>query len=124
MTNRQQAKSSARLGLHLVGLTLLLAMHFTSAAAEALRCPRIFRPVCGVVISTRTITTYANSCVAKGAGAKFLHDGKCMGPGEARCPHESPLDPVCARNDAGEKTYDNLCWAEKDWAVFIHKGPC
>jgi hypothetical protein len=91
--------------------------------ANAPQCPRTYKPVCGVVQSARLIATYTNSCEAEKAGAKFLHEGKCRGPGEARCPHNS-IAPVCGRTDAGEKSYDNLCWAEKDWAVLVHNGRC
>jgi hypothetical protein len=93
-------------------------------AQAAPLCPRIYKPVCGVVPAS-DIATYANSCDADKAGATILHVGKCQGPGQARCPH-NPFKPVCAKTimTQVEKTYDNLCWAEKDWAVWLHDGPC
>lgn len=97
-------------------------MSMALVTAQAQECPRIYKPVCGVVVSASRIATYPNSCEADKAGARILHEGKCQGPGQERCPHIQI--PVCAKNSSGEKTYDNLCWAEKDWAVLIHKGPC
>lgn len=60
---------------------------------------------------------------AQNATATILHGGKCQGAGQKRCPF---FPPVCAKNIKAriEKTYDSLCWAEKDWAVLVHKGPC
>ena len=93
------------------------------ASAGSQKCPRIYQPVCGVVASAKRIATLPNSCEADKVGATILHPGQCQGAGQARCPR-NPLGQVCARNDAGEKTYDNLCWAEKNWAVFVHNGSC
>ena len=101
----------------------LVWMSLAPSVANAQECPQTYKPVCGVVESEKRIATFSNSCTAKMAGALVLHTGKCQGPGEARCPHNSAA-PVCAKNSAGEKTYDNLCWAEKDWAVLVHKGAC
>jgi hypothetical protein len=103
-------------------LGLILAMADMAQAAPL--CPRLYKPVCGVT-SASGIATYTNSCEAKKAGATVLHEGKCQGPGQARCPHIA-IHPVCAKNikTGIEKTYDNLCWAEKDWASFVHNGRC
>jgi hypothetical protein len=105
-----------------VPLGLMLMMPAVAPAAPL--CPRIDKPVCGVT-STRGIATYTNSCEARKAGAMILHEGKCQGPGQARCTHIA-THPVCAKNikTGIEKTYDNLCWAEKDWALFVHSGRC
>jgi hypothetical protein len=81
-----------------------------ATATQARLWPRFlasFRP--------QAFATYTNSCEADKAGSTILHDGKCQGPGRARCPRNN-LRPVCARTikTQVEKTYDNLCWAEKD----------
>jgi hypothetical protein len=109
---RSTVRAEVKIG-HLMG----------QAAAQSRQCPRIYKPVCGVVVSASRIATYANSCEASRIGALILHDGMCQGPGQTRCSH-AIVAPVCAKNSTGEKTYDSFCWAEKDWAVLVHKGPC
>jgi len=45
-------------------------------------CPRIYRPVCGVVNGVRR--TYSNSCVARQAGARIIAQGQCQVGGNQR----------------------------------------
>jgi hypothetical protein len=109
----------------LLSLSVLSLLPAVPARAQSqVLCPQIYKPVCGLT-SAHIITTYSNSCEAGRAGATILHDGPCEGAGEARCPHIA-INPVCARGvkTGKEKTYDNICWAEKDWAALMHAGAC
>jgi hypothetical protein len=58
------------------------------------------------------------------AGGTVLHGGACNG---AHCPHYCIADHAAiARGVKTGKihTYDNMCWAEKDYAVFLRYGKC
>ena len=93
-------------------------------ADSSAACPKVYLPVCGLQKPAGP-TTFGNSCEAGRAKAPILHDGRCVGAGQSRCAHNNAF-PVCAINlDKGyKKTYDNLCWAEKDWSALLYKGPC
>jgi len=86
-------------------------------AAEG--CTREYLPVC-----TRTregvLTTFANECLAKAAGAAILLKGRC--DDDLKCP---PIElSVCARKDGKNKTYTNACVAEKQGAVVLARESC
>lgn len=86
-------------------------------AAEG--CTREYLPVC-----TRTrqgvLTTFANECLAKAAGAAILLKGRC--DDDLKCP---PIElSVCARKDGKNKTYTNACIAEKQGAVVLARENC
>lgn len=104
-----------------IGLALCLNNAVSAREIGEMRCSRLYAPVCGLKESN--LRTYSNACLADVASALVLHAGKCISHG--RCPRIRIL-PVCGRSPSTgkEKTYDNLCWAEKDWAIFVHKGPC
>jgi hypothetical protein len=113
----------------------LAAMQFASGATlrdlteaqagplQGMRCPAGFLPVCAV--ADNKLMTFGNSCEAHRANGTILHDGKCQGDGEKRCPRNNAF-PVCGMNirTGVRKTYDNVCWAEKDLAVVLNYGVC
>lgn len=82
-------------------------------------CTREYLPVC-----TRTrqgvLTTFANECLAKAAGAAILLKGRC--DDDLKCP---PIElSVCARREGKNKTYTNACVAEKQGAVVLARENC
>ena len=92
-------------------------LHKRAKAAEG--CTREYLPVC-----TRTregvLTTFANECLAKAAGAAILLKGRC--DDDLKCP---PIElSVCARKDGKNKTYTNACAAEKQGAVVLARDNC
>ena len=80
--------------------------------------------VCGYT-QTHALHTFPDACQAQAAGAMVLHAGACNG---AFCPAQScvPDHGVVARRVANGqiKGYDNVCWAEKDHAVYLRMGKC
>jgi hypothetical protein len=93
------------------------------AEAKPRICPQIVLPVCAVD-TAKQLQTYNNSCMAKAAGAIVLHNGACAG---SFCPFECVADKgVYARSVVTHKinVYDNMCWAEKGLARFVHYGKC
>ena len=92
-------------------------LHKRAKAAEG--CTREYLPVC-----TRTregvLTTFANECLAKAAGAAILLKGRC--DDDLKCP---PIElSVCARKDGKNKSYTNACVAEKQGAVVLARDNC
>jgi hypothetical protein len=92
-------------------------LHQRAKAAEG--CTREYLPVC-----TRTregvLTTFANECLAKTAGAAILLKGRC--DDDLKCP---PVElSVCARKDGKNKTYTNACVAEKQGAIVLARENC
>jgi hypothetical protein len=92
-------------------------LHKRAKAAEG--CTREYLPVC-----TRTregvLTTFANECLAKTAGAAILLKGRC--DDDLKCP---PVElSVCARKDGKNKTYTNACVAEKQGAIVLARENC
>lgn len=90
--------------------------------AEAARCARLVLPACALT-AARQLQTFQNACEAKNAGAAVLHQGRCF---PTFCSHLCVRQGVFARGALSGKLklYDNLCWAEKDWAVFVRHGGC
>ena len=79
--------------------------------------------VCGYT-QTHALHTFPDACQAQAAGAMVLHAGACNG---AFCPQSCVADHgvVARRVPNGQiKTYDNVCWAEKDHAVILRFGKC
>jgi len=81
--------------------------------------------VCALVAHSLT-KTLPSSCVAAEQGATILHVGKCVATVDTRCGVTGGMDFVCGRSLAagGDRTYDNMCYAEKDWAIIISRGRC
>jgi hypothetical protein len=103
--------------------TLMLLALGVSAEANGKICPQVVLPVCAVDAS-KQLQTYNNGCMAKAAGATVLHTGPCAG---SFCPFECVADKgVYARSVETRKInlYDDMCWAEKGFAVFVHYGKC
>jgi hypothetical protein len=70
------------------------------------------------------LQTFGNVCDARGAGAIVLHAGKCNGTFCGRyCVKDHGAIAKSIKTGA-IKTYDNACWAEKNFAVFLKYGPC
>jgi hypothetical protein len=80
-------------------------------------CIQIFKPVCARTKAGQ-LQTFGNSCVAKMAGAKIVHDGPC----HFFCP--LIWQPVCGRKDGVNKTYANSCTAMANGAAVLADGPC
>ncbi|MBV9288246.1 MAG: hypothetical protein JO288_10560 [Hyphomicrobiales bacterium] len=79
--------------------------------------------VCGYT-QTHALHTFPDACQAQAAGATVLHPAACNG---AFCPQGcAPDHGVVARRTANGqiKSYDNVCWAEKDHAVILRFGKC
>jgi len=80
--------------------------------------------VCGYTL-THALHTFPDACQAQAAGAMVLHAGACNGE---FCPAQSCAADhgVVARRVANGqiKSYDNVCWAEKDHAVYLRAGKC
>lgn len=98
---------------------LASAQILTKRANAAEGCTREYMPVC-----TRTregvVTTFANACLAKAAGAAILLNGRC--DDDLKCP---PIElSVCARKNGENKTYTNACIAEKQGAVVLARESC
>ena len=92
-----------------------------SATAKA--APKADLSVC-VYTLAHALRTFADACQAGAAGTTVLHAGACN---DAFCPQGCVADrAVTARRVANGqvKTYDNICWAEKDHAVFLHYAKC
>jgi hypothetical protein len=100
-------------------IAILLAV--LSSGASAKICPQIVEPVCALT-KAHQLGTFNNACMAVSVGAIVLHKNECFG---THCTHIITNGGVCARGAISGKTkwYDNLCWAEKDWAIFLHNGP-
>ena len=104
-----------------LGVLFSIATIFPSAPVQAAtKCPLIVLPVCGFKDGAKA--TYSNSCLARQAGARILHRGKC--DGEGICTFI--FLPVCGLDPQTKKpnTYPNLCVAENAGARLIHKGAC
>jgi hypothetical protein len=100
-------------------IAILLAVLTSGASARS--CPQIVRPVCALT-KAHQLSTFNNACMADSVGATVLHPNECFG---THCTHIITNGGVCARSAINGKVkwYDNLCWAEKDWAIFLHNGP-
>lgn len=101
----------------------LIAATCGSIAPANAACPRIFSPVCAAT-SAHQLQTFANACEALSVEAIVLHVGKCNA---AFCVHYCVKDHGAIAksiNTGAIKTYDNICWAEKDFSVFLKFGPC
>jgi len=107
--------------LAVIGLALVSVAGSTRPAEAAAKCPRIFMPVCAVA-KTGERKTFNNTCLARVARARFLHNGEC-GVGEF-CPFI--FLPVCALDPATRRptTYSNACLAEKANARLLYNEPC
>jgi len=105
-------------------LALAAGLAVSAPARAAVNCPDIVLPVCAVSPAKSALQTFNNACEANRAGFKVLHGGKCYGKFCAR--YCIINHGVVARGVVTgiERTYDNLCWAEKDWARFEHYGAC
>jgi hypothetical protein len=79
-------------------------------------------PVCALDKS-KHLQTYNNKCEALQAGAKYLHDGICFAE---FCSHLCVVHGIYGQGvfSGRTKLYDNLCWAEKDFARYVGDGPC
>lgn len=111
----------------LVAACFAAATFIAPASAQILKkrekvqdaCTREYKPVC-----TRTrdgvLTTFANDCLAKAAGAAILLNGRC--DDDLKCP---PIElSVCARKAGKNSTYTNSCVAEKQGAVVLMRAQC
>ncbi len=105
----------------LIAFMLLGAAGPVAPAQAAVKCPRIFLPVCAVNKAGER-QTFGNACMARAAHARFLHKGECSA-GEI-CPFI--FLPVCALDPATRQpaTYPNACVAEKANARLLHDGAC
>jgi len=85
-------------------------------------CPKLVDPVCAVDTS-RYLKTFNNKCEALRAGGKYLHEGACFAE---FCTHLCIAHGIYGRGvfSGRTKLYDNLCWAEKDFAQYVSDGPC
>jgi hypothetical protein len=103
-------------------LTLILFTLCGIAQAAAASCPALVKPVCAVT-AARQLKTFSNACQALRAGAMLLHEEACL---PEFCAHICIINGVQARGVFTGKVrfYDNLCWAEKDFARFIRNVPC
>ena len=105
---------------------LLLALAFSSSemrtAGAAVACPQIVDTVCAVGMS-KQLKTYNNKCEAMRAGGRFLHQGVCF---PEFCAHICIEHGVYGRGvfTGRLRLYDNLCWAEKNFARYIRDGKC
>jgi hypothetical protein len=72
---------------------------------------------------TEKLQTFNNHCEAVRANAIKLHMGACF---PDRCDHLIRNRGVCGKNSVSGTIhwYENLCWAEKDWATFMNYGSC
>ena len=107
-----------------LSLAVAAAILSFAPAKAATICPHIVLPVCAVSPEKAELQTFNNACEAERAGFKFLHVGKCY---PTFCNFLCRINHgVVAKNVVTglEHTYDNLCWAEKNWARFEHYGPC
>ncbi|MEQ8699276.1 MAG: hypothetical protein RLT05_22310 [Bauldia litoralis] len=80
-------------------------------------CPRIYRPVCGVVHGQRR--TYSNNCVARNAGARIVSRGQCRARACTRI-----YRPVCGVVHGQRRTYSNSCVARNAGARIVAQGQC
>jgi hypothetical protein len=101
-------------------MILLLSVGFESAFAAT--CPTLVDRVCAVT-SARKLETFNNACEAARAHAYLLYHGACL---PEFCPHICIVNGVYARGVFTGKSqfYDNLCWAEKNFARYIRDMPC
>jgi len=96
-------------------------------------CTREYRPVCARRGGEQR--TFANSCVADGAGYRVVRNGECRGgdggsdggggsdDGPRACTRE--YRPVCAaRRGAEPRTFPNACEAEAARYRVVGDGPC
>ena len=95
------------------------AQIFSKRAKAEEGCTREYKPVC-----TRTregvLTTFANECLAKTAGAAIILKGRC--DDDLKCP---PIElSVCARKEGKNQTFTNSCVAEKAGAVVLTREKC
>ena len=109
-----------RIGLAVMAAVLLLCgvRHL-----DAKECPALVAKVCAVD-QARQLMTFNNSCEATRAGATVLHSKECNG---TFCPRNCVVGHgVYARGVFTGKImpYDNMCWAEKNFAVFVKYGAC
>jgi len=105
-----------------VVLALAASSFPMNQAADAAICPDIVSPVCALSASDK-LQSFTNACEAQHAGSTVLHQGKCNG---RFCPHNCVVHGVYAKGikTGIVKLYDNICWAEKDFAVFVKYGAC
>jgi hypothetical protein len=91
-------------------------------SADAKLCPGIVSPVCALD-GAKQLQTFNNACEAVRTGATVLHQGKCY---PEFCSHLCIGKGVYGKGaiTGTLKLYDNMCWAEKDFAVFMKYGPC
>jgi hypothetical protein len=81
-------------------------------------CTTQYDPVCARTVKG-VLTTFANECNAKEAGAAAIAKGTCE---RVQCP---PAEfTVCARKDGKNKSYANACIAEKDGAAVMLRDKC
>src|SRR5262249_26123580 len=81
-------------------------------------CPTIYAPVCAVTPKGGR-ETFANSCLAKNAHARVLHNGRCIG---AIC---VSFKQVCARVPGHKaQTFASECTAEQANATVLYDAPC
>jgi hypothetical protein len=102
-------------------LAAIIFLAVLADGASAKICPQIVQPVCALT-KAHQLSTFNNPCMAASVGATVLHQNECFG---THCTHVITNGGVCARSaiDGKVKWYDNLCWAEKNWAIFLHNGP-
>jgi hypothetical protein len=101
---------------------MISAALFPHRIEARISCPRLINWVCALNSSTQ-LETFQNSCEAIKAKAVVLHQGQCF---PTFCSHLCIEHGIVGRGALSGKVklYDNLCWAEKDFAIFVKLGPC
>jgi hypothetical protein len=81
-------------------------------------CTGQYDPVCARTVKG-VLTTYANECSAKQAGAAVIAPGTCE---RVKCP---PAElTVCARREGKNANFTNSCVAEKEGAAVLLRDKC
>ena len=93
-------------------------------------CTFEYAPVCGERRGQHE--TYGNACMARGEGARIVHDGECRRgdanpppPGKPTQACTREYQPVCAiRRGDDRRTFGNACEAEAAGYRIIHGEAC
>jgi hypothetical protein len=120
-------KTHATVGA-VIGASLAALFLFSSAAEAQLGvkrkkgppvyCTTQYDPVCARTVKG-VLTTYANECNAKQAGAAVIAKGTCE---RVKCP---PAEfTVCARKGGKNANFTNSCIAEKEGAAVLLRDKC
>jgi hypothetical protein len=113
----------------IVLIVLLLASTIAAAAASGpardtrTMCPSIYQPVCGQKGSESR--TFANACLAKGAGFAVVRGGGC-GAASSGLPRFCTKEyaPVCGERNGERRDFGNACEARAEDYAVLHDGTC